>query len=62
MSSSLTAVGERIAPVDPVMDPSAVILVLVDDTTADLQEAAGTRGAPADQDPPSKGRGLDFYA
>jgi hypothetical protein len=49
------------APVDPVMDPSAVILVLVDATTADLQ-AAGTRGAPAGQDPPSKGRGLDFYA
>jgi hypothetical protein len=50
------------APVDPVMDPSAVILVLVDATTADLQAAAGTRGAPAGQDPPSKGRGLDFYA
>jgi hypothetical protein len=50
------------APVDPVMDPSAVILVLVDATTADLQAAAGASGAPAGQDPPSKGRGLDFYA
>jgi hypothetical protein len=50
------------APIDPVMDPSAVILVLVDDTTADMQSAAGTPGAPAGQDTPSKGRGLDFYA
>ena len=50
------------APVDPAMDPSAVILVLVDDTTADLQAAAGTAGGPAGQGTPSKGQGLDFYA
>ena len=50
------------APVDPAMDPSAVILVLVDDTTADLQAATGTAAAPAGQGTPSKGRGLDFYA
>lgn len=62
MSSSLAAVGQRMAPVDPVMDPSAVILVLVDATTADLQAVAGTPGAQAGQDTPSKGRGLDFYA
>jgi len=50
------------APADPVMDPSAVILVLVDDTTADLQAAASAAAAPAGEGTPSKGRGLDFYA
>ena len=63
MSSNVAAVGERAPPVQPAIDPSAVILLLLDSTTADLQATAPPAGPTAPSAPaPTKGSGLDFYA
>ncbi len=55
MSTNVAVNGDRPAPpVQPAMDPSAVVIVLMDATAADQRQST-----PAQS---QKGHGLDFYA
>jgi len=55
VSTNVAMSGDRPAPpVQPAMDPSAVVIVLMDATATDQKQAT-----PAES---QKGHGLDFYA